>query len=209
MTPDEDVRRRAAALLLALAALLHVLANAPFPEPWGVVLVGAGVLAVVVTSGRSRVAVGVLAAGVVVTAWQESPDLPNHWLLASFAAVALVASWGGSLAPLRAVHLGFYAFAAFAKLNSSFFDPAVTCAGPFLRDVTSAVGLGGLDLAGRSWARGAAAVATATVESGVVVLLLRRATRTWGVVLAVGFHLVVAIPSGHQFYDFSSVLLVG
>ena len=205
-----DIRWRAFTVLFAVAACFHVLGNAVFADPSGVVLVAAGAAAVVLAPGH-RLAFLLLTAGVVVTVWQEAPLLSNHWALAGFVAVGAAVAGPGErgLATVRACYLGFYVFAAFAKLNHDFFDPAVTCAAEYLDATADAVGLGGLDLTSRSWVRTAAAFATAAVELSVPLLLLRRRTRTVGVVVAVLFHAVVALPRGHQFFDFSSMLLAG
>ena len=205
-----DIRWRAFTVLFAVAASFHLLGNAVFADPTGVVLVAAGAAAVVVAAGH-RAAFLLLTAGVVVTVWQEAPLLSNHWALAGFVAVAAAIAGPGErgLAAVRACYLGFYAFAAFAKLNRDFFDPAVTCAAEYLDATAEAVGLGELDLTSRSWVRTAAAFATAAVELSVPLLLIRRRTRTVGVVVAVVFHAVVALPRGQQFFDFSSMLLAG
>ena len=205
-----DVRWRAFTVLFAAAACFHVLGNAVFANPTGVVLVAVGAAAVVVWPGRPA-AVVVLAAGVLLMAWQEAPLLSNHWALAALVALAVVVAGSGerALVAARACFLGFYAFAAFAKLNSDFLDPAVSCSSEYLAATADAVGLGGLDVLEDSWLRRVVAYATAAVEVAVPVLLLRRRTRTVGVVVAVVFHAIVAVPRGHQFFDFSAVLLAG
>ena len=205
-----DVRWRAFTVLFAAAACFHILGNAVFADPSGVALVAAGAAAVVVWPGRPA-AVAVLAAGVLLMTWQEAPLLSNHWALAAFVAVGVVVAGSGerALSVARACFLAFYVFAAFAKLNADFLDPAVSCSAEYLVATADAVGLGGLGILDEGWLRRAVAYATAAVEVAVPVLLLRRRTRTVGVVVAVAFHAVVALPRGHQFFDFSSVLLAG
>ena len=207
-----DIRWKAFTVLFAAAASFHVLGNAVFAEPSGVVLVAVGAAAVVLLPGR-RSSFALLTAGVLLLVWQEAPLLSNHWALAGFVALgATIGSIGSRARPLavvRACYLAFYAFAAFAKLNGDFFDPAVSCAGEYLGATADAVGLGGAELLERSWVLRGAAYGTAAVELLIPVLLLRRRTRTVGVIVAVAFHLVVALPRDHQFFDFSSMLLAG
>ena len=205
-----DVRWRAFTVLFAVACCFHVLGNAVFADPSGVVVVALGAAAVVWRPGDRR-AFALLAVGVVLMAWQEAPLLSNHWALAAFVAVAVIVAGTGerALSAARACFLGFYAFAAFAKLNSDFLDPAVTCSAEYLADTADAIGLGGLDITSESWVRTVTAYATAAVELSIPLLLVRRRTRTIGVMVAVLFHAVVALPRDHQFFDFSSVLLAG
>jgi hypothetical protein len=78
----------------------------------------------------------------LITAWQEAPMLGNHWFVVSFVDLAVLLS---ALATLRDRNINrdklaevflplarwclvlFYSFAAFAKLNTAFFDTAVSC----------------------------------------------------------------------------------
>ncbi|MBV8540827.1 MAG: hypothetical protein JO364_07250 [Pseudonocardiales bacterium] len=157
----------------------------------------------------------------LVTAWQEAPILGNHWLLVAFVDLALLLSapavsgkGGINRDRLAEVFLPlarwclvlFYSFAAFAKLNSAFFDTAVSC-GTYYFDETA-----------RSWgfdtplAVGAGGPArllpfvTVVTELSIPALLLNRRTRSFGVVLGLCFHSLIALDRLHQFVDFSSVL---
>jgi hypothetical protein len=102
--------------------------------------------------------------------------------------------------------LGFYFFASFAKLNSAFFDRSVSCATFYFDESTSSIGLGRLQAGGAAGVAWTVIVATAVIELSIPWLLLFRRTRHAGVVLALGFHLVLALDRTHQFFDFSSVL---
>jgi hypothetical protein len=102
--------------------------------------------------------------------------------------------------------LGFYFFAAFAKLNSSFFDRSVSCAVFYFRESTDSVGLSGLQLGGAAWLERAVIVGTVAVELSIPILLLLRRTRALGVVVGLVFHLVLALDHSHQFFDFSATL---
>jgi hypothetical protein len=94
----------------------------------------------------------VLSACGPITAWQEAPALGSHWLLASIvdigiATAALRARDGSAVDPSRFlasflpvgtwILVVFYAFAAFAKLNTAFWDPNVSCSTRFLAQILS------------------------------------------------------------------------
>ncbi len=157
----------------------------------------------------------------LITAWQEMPILGNHWLLAAFVDLALLlAALGGMrewsvdrdrlaeafLPAARWCLVLFYSFAAFSKLNSAFFDTAVSCSTYYFDETARslgfntplAVGAGGL-------ARLLPFVTTGT-ELSIPILLLNRRTRVFGVVLGLGFHSLIALDRLHLFVDFSSVL---
>jgi hypothetical protein len=104
--------------------------------------------------------------------------------------------------PLALTLVVVYGFAAFHKLNASFFDPAVSCAGALIDQ--------GLRLQG--W-RGAppgpdviraAAVLTVIWELTIAALLAVPRWRVWGVLT--GFVLHVGLAFAH-FYDFSTYVL--
>jgi hypothetical protein len=102
--------------------------------------------------------------------------------------------------------LGFYAFAAFSKLNSAFFDRSVSCGAYYFRESTSSLGLSALQLDGAAWVEQAVIIGTVVVELTIPVLLVRRSTRNVGVVIALVFHGLLALDRSHQFFDFSSLL---
>jgi hypothetical protein len=157
----------------------------------------------------------------LITAWQEAPMLGNHWFVVSFVDLAVLLS---ALATLRDRNINrdklaevflplarwclvlFYSFAAFAKLNTAFFDTAVSCstyyfdetAGSWGFDTPLTVGAGGL-------ARLIPFVAAAT-ELSIPILLLNRRTRILGVALGLVFHSLIALDRLHLFVDFSAVL---
>jgi hypothetical protein len=156
-----------------------------------------------------------------ITAWLEAPQLGNHWLVVAFVDLALLLS---ALVTLRDRNINrdelaevflplarwclilFYSFAAFAKLNTAFFDTSVSC-GTYYFDETAgswgfttplAVGAGGL-------AHLVPFVAAAT-ELSIPILLITSRTRIFGVVLGLGFHSLIALDRFHLFIDFSAVL---
>jgi hypothetical protein len=205
----------------ALAAMFHVLGNPRLAPSSSVAVLGfaAGWVLLMPRSGPARSA---LAVSILGTAWLEAPTLGNHWLLASLVALAwLVAALAGALRgqsddeiwfrfarTARVTLLVAYSFAAFAKLNADFFDPVVSCAGFYLRESAGSIGLDALADSPIGWIDRVAMFGTAGIELAIPVLLVVRRSRPFGVVLAIGFHYVLAIDRTHQFFDFSSLLTV-
>lgn len=208
-------------VLWALAAVWHLLGNPGSAPGWAqaAVAVGAGM---VLLLPAEPLALAMLAATSLVLLWEEAPVVGNHWVLAGFVNGAVLLSMvagalrgrlrderdlADRLLPVaRLCLLGFYAFAAFAKLNTAFFDRSVSCAVHYFRESTESLGLGELQLGGAGWLETAVIVGTAAVELAVPALLLARRTRNVGVVVAVAFHGILALDRSHQFFDFSSVL---
>jgi len=201
----------------AVAALLHLAGNSALAPWWAKAALGAAAVGVLARP-RSRAAVAVMCASVLVTVWVEAPLLGNHWLLSGLVALVVLGalsppftSVGVSTArmrgPLRLLLLAFYVFAAFAKLNEDFFDPAVSCGAQFLRETAASWDLAPLV---DGWSRGidvGVAVAVATIELSVPALLISRRTRRAGVLLGLAFHFVLALNRDHQFFDFSGTLV--
>lgn len=206
-------------VLWALAAVWHLLGNPLAAPGWAQALLAAGVALVLLQPGHPFPLAALAAAG-LVTLWEEAPVLGNHWLLAGFVNLAVLSAVAAGrvrrgpdervdlavrlLPTARLCLLGFYAFAAFAKLNSSFFDRSVSCAVFYLHE--SATSLGLPTGAGSVWVDRAAMFGTAAIELAIPVLLVRRRTRHAGVVVALVFHAVVALDQAHQFFDFSAIL---
>lgn len=154
------------AVMWAIAALFHVAGNPPVAWAPVSVTVIATRLLVVAAAGAVLIprlrALGLvfLSAAIVVSAWCEAPVLGNHWLLAAFVSSAYIAAYlarrrdgaGGifaTFAPVaRLCFVVAYAFAAFAKLNSDFFDPAVSCAVYYQDQLVTSWGLPMLSAAG-------------------------------------------------------------
>ena len=230
LSEDDRPRRRSPqadalalfSVLWALAGAWHLLGNTTLAPAWAQALLAAGVVAVLLRPG-AVVPLCLLAAAGVVLVWEEAPILGNHWLLAGFVDLAILVSAAVAAArrrfsdrtdmanrlfpAARLCLLGFYGFAAFAKLNTAFFDRSVSCAAYFFRESTSSLGLEGLQLGGEPWLERAVIVGTAATELAIPVLLVMPRTRRAGVFVALVFHALVALDRTHQFFDFSSVLL--
>ncbi len=208
-------------VMWALAAVWHLLGNTGTAPAWAQAGLAAGVAAVLLRPGEP-LALAALAVAGLVTMWEEAPLLGNHWLLAGFVNLAIVMSVVTAVVRRRARDrldladrlfpvarlclLGFYAFAAFAKLNSAFFDRSVSCAAFYFNESTSSLGLGGLQLGGAAWLQQAVILGTVVTELSIPMLLCRSTTRRLGVTVALGFHALLALDRAHQFFDFSSVL---
>lgn len=206
-------------VLWALAAVWHLLGNPLTAPGWAQGLLVMGIGLVLLRPG-APLPLAALAAGGLVTMWEEAPVLGNHWLLAGFVngAILLSVALGAVrrrpaervdlavrvLPVARLCLLGFYAFAAFAKLNSSFFDRSVSCAVFYLHESASSLGLP--TGAGSVWVDRVVMFGTAAVELSIPLLLVRRRTRHLGVVVALVFHGILALDRTHEFFDFSSIL---
>jgi hypothetical protein len=99
-----------------------------------------------------------------------------------------------------------YGFAAFAKLNTAFLDPEVSCATLLLGSLRTAW-MGDASLSPTT--AGGAIGLTLLIELSVPLLLISRRTRVIGIVLATLFHGALALDPARHFYDFSAVVLVG
>jgi hypothetical protein len=153
----------------------------------------------------------VLAAVEIWSAVLEAPIIGNHWVLVALVDVGLLLiatrrRGPDGFAPLgRACLLGFYGFAAFAKLNHGFFTVATSCGTYYFDETLKSLGLGGIHTAGTN-AGWAVVVGTAATELSIPVLLVWRRTRYLGVALGLAFHSLVALDQKHLFSDFSSTL---
>ena len=192
-----DGHVRLFAVLWALAHLVHVLRHA---EPGSLVTWAVVVAALLLAARPDRGwSLATLATVQVAHAALLLPLMPNHYLLMAFGNLgllvvlahrwniptALARDW---FAYLRWVLAIAYGAAAVAKLNTGFFSE-YTCAATLFYDSARAFGAPQLPVT----VEALLPYLTATAELGVVVLLLVPATRTAGVALAVGLHLVMAI----------------
>jgi len=217
------------AVLWAIAAIFHVLVNdrsAPLFADLTPLEVSHILLAIcaiwLLLRPSHHLPLLLLAVLGPITAWQEAPVLGNHWLLVTFVDLALLLSAVATLRDRRIdrdalakVFLAlarwclvlFYCFAGFSKLNSAFFDTAVSCGTYYFDETVHSLGL---DLPLTTGAGGLARLvpfAVSITELSIPVLLVVRRTRVLGVVLGLGCHSVIALDHRHLFVDFSSVLV--
>lgn len=216
------------AFLWAVVAIFHVLANdrsAQFlsdPTPLGAphLLLALCAIWLLIRPAHS-LPLMLLAILGPITAWQEAPILGNHWLLVTFVDLALLLSAAATLRgrkinrdklaevflPLaRWCLILFYCFAGFSKLNSAFFNTAVSCSTYYFDEITYSLGL---DMPLATGAAGLARLLPFVVsgtELSIPLLLAGRRTRTLGVLLGLSFHSLISLDRLHLFVDFSSVL---
>ena len=206
-------RERLFTRMWAVAALAHVVGNGwqgdvlPTPDAGGIALAAVSVAAFAALLRPGRLPLLVLSTTIVVGAIVEVPILGNHWLVAALVSLAYLLSggrWGGFEPAARLVLLVFYSFAAFAKINEGFADPAVSCAVFYADQSLTAAGLAPLTPGGTATA--VLPWLVTAIELSVPVLLIVRPTRWVGVLLALGFHSTVSFDLGQHFYDFTAVL---
>ncbi len=140
------------------------------------------------------------------------PAVPNHWLLAGLANLALLLGWIRARqpatlmavvrAPLMVSVTLFYLFTGMWKLNTDFFRPDVSCAVMswervlgFFRWLPDALAL-----------RRGVIVGTLAMELLGPVLLLVPATRGAAVLALIGFHLVLGLDAVKRYLNFASVM---
>jgi hypothetical protein len=209
------------AVMWALASLWHVLGNPDGAPAWAEAALALAAGFVLWRPGPV-LPLALLAAAGLVVAWEEAPTLGDEWLLASFVNLAIVVSVAVAVVrrrfadradlaervfpAARVCLLGAYAFAAFAKLNTAFFDRETSCAVFLYREVTDSIGLDGLQLGGTAWVDRAVILGAVGIELAIPVLLLIRRTRGVGVVLGLAFHAVLALDGSQLFVDDSAVL---
>lgn len=139
----------------------------------------------------------------------------NHWVLAALISLCFCLAALGrftkeqSLNAARTTLLVAYSFAAFAKLNWDFIDPAVSCVPLFQERAVSSWGLPGLSVVPSPALGVALAVMTIVIEGAIPLLVAFRPTRRWGVALAFAFHGALAFDYQQHFWDFSSVIFAG
>jgi hypothetical protein len=177
----------------------------------------AGIVAVaVLVRPRSLPLLGALTVLGPITLWYEMPVAGSHWVLACLVDVALLLALVGgrsrdrietTFVPLaRMVLVGFYFFAAFAKLNHSFFTPSASCGNFYFDELAGSLRLS-VHSATAGWWSHLVPLGVAAIEMSIPILLCIRRTRHAGVVVGLVFHGVIALDQTHPFSDFSSVLV--
>lgn len=184
------------------------------------ILLAIGSLWLLIRPGDSLPLILVAIIGPIV-AWQEAPILGNHWLLVTFVDIAillsaLIALRDGRINRKRLAEIFlpiarwclvlFYPFAAFAKLNSAFFDTTVSCSTYYLDETARSLGFSAPPTVGMGGMVQALPALTVITEFSIPILLSCRRTRIAGVGLGLAFHSLIALDRIHLFIDFSSVL---
>lgn len=218
-------------VLWSVACLYHVFGNlrsADLVTNWDATAASHVVLAflslAVLFWPRSVALMAGLSVSVIASNWFEAPFTGNHWVLASFVSLGILAGMAAGFRPRRGldldryastalgvarwVLLGFYSFAAFAKLNSAFFDTTVSCGNFYFDELLGSFGFELPVTVGKDGWASLVPVGVVMVELSVPVLLVLRRARFVGVVVGLLFHGAIAFDTAHQFHDFSSLLLV-
>lgn len=203
-----------------LACIAHLVGN---PAGWRGDEFGGSILLAVVSALLGLVSllllvrpdVRALAAAAVLTLaslWLELPVTGNHWVLVGFIAVAVLVSlattdpWAWLSVTGRWLLLGFYSFAAFAKLNTGFLDPSVSCGVFYANQSLESFGLP--TFSGDSPMGMIAIAGPVMTELSVPILLAFTRTRRAGVLLALVFHSIISLDLSQHFYDFTAALVV-
>ena len=206
-----DVRTSLFARLFGIAITAHVVGNwsqPDIPAAVGWVNLAVGVVGLALLMRPTRSLLLVASALVVASVLLEMPITGNHWLVAGLVGAAILVNGGNEqrfLPAARLVLLAFYSFAAFAKLNSGFFDPTVSCAVFYANQSLGSFGLPALDVEG--FVSRVLIWATVVIEASVPIILLWRRTRYVGVLLGTVFHTLISFDLDQHFYDFTTVLI--
>ncbi len=202
-----EVVRQVVSLGWLIALCVDRLSFPQFMEtPAGVLSLALAVLAL----GRRRdwLIMGTIAADAVVLL-SFMPDLGNHMVFRVLVD-GLLLTWFATkrfspLPSIRVLVISMYVLAVVHKLNSSFLDPGVSCAG-FIVDTTLAeVGAGPAGVAVTWIGIGS----TFLFEAGIPLLLVVPRTRTIGLLVGTGFHTALAIVPIGGVASFSAFMFAG
>lgn len=197
--------------LWGVAMAAHVIGNVSqpdLPQLLGWVNLGVGLAGVLLAIKPKRVLLLIGCILVVASVILEMPFTGNHWLVAGLVSLTFLAARGRVetfFAAARWILVVFYCFAAFAKLNSGFLDPTVSCAVFYANQTLRGFGLD--PLAPSSVLATATIWSTVATELSVSLLLVIRRARYWGVLLGTAFHTLISFDLGQHFYDFTTVLV--
>ncbi len=157
-----------------------------------------------------------LALTMAVDSWVQAPMSSNHTILKNFFLLGVLAaglyhwlrgsSWSRFFADIvpvgQALLVLMYVFGIFHKINEGFLDPAVSCAVVLWRLMPLP-----LRLLDGPLIHALTIYGTFAVEGAIIVLLLVRATRHWGIVAGMGFHMLLALSGFAMYPAFSSLSL--
>lgn len=199
------------ARLFGLAVVAHVVGNwsqPDLPSVVGLVNLAVGTCGTWLVLRPARPVLLLTSAISVGSVLLEMPFTGNHWLVAALVGGAILISWGREehfMPAARWIVLVFYSFAAFAKLNSGFFDPSVSCGLFYANQWLDGFGFPLIDPT--SPYASASIWLTAGVETSIPILLMFRRPRYAGVLVGTGFHTLISFDLNQHFYDFTAVLV--
>lgn len=186
-------------------------------DPWLILVLLAGFAVIARPASPHRLAV--LAGAQIVAFAVEIPFVANHWTISAFVNAGILASylaWRRSAArvaaPLasefapyaRVVFLVAYGAAALSKLNTTFLDPAYSCAVGLIEPIGLWLGFGAPS---EVWIRTVIVWTVLLVELSVPALLFLRPTRLYGIALAAVFHLFLGATPVVLVMDFTALIL--
>lgn len=188
--------------------------NAPWTLLWPSLLLVFGGL-ILLLNHRSLLALRFASALCVIGWLEEMPVVPNHrWIHLSVALTVLIGGRAAKSLPeffwsaigtLRWLMIVVYFFAALAKMNFAYFEPAISCSGLFGQQTLSLYGIratipGEVSQLISLW--------SLVMEILLPILLLWPRSRTAGVWLGIIFHTSLSLHYVKYFGNFSSVMFV-
>lgn len=199
-------------VLWAIGSALHTLEDQPLDG-----LLTYPLVFVLLLNPERVWAIATFAIGHALILSLQLPDAANHSVLALLVDACLVAGcvrvwwrrehdalasrtlWDAVQGPLKAILVVVYFFAVFHKLNTSFFDPAVSCAVSQPLKMLTLHGFHGLH---ETSPFAFNIYFTLVMEAAIVVLLCRGQTVHVGALLGLFFHVGLGWA---RFYDFATV----
>ncbi|ACO45507.1 conserved hypothetical protein; putative membrane protein [Deinococcus deserti VCD115] len=225
MIPRESKKLVWFAHMWAIAALFHLSGNArdalnnqPILAILSLLIAIAAIYTLITPLKRQWLTI--LCVLIPLHAWQETPVIGNHWILAAFLSLAwlfvaarkkfvISTRWEDFIPTAQLTLLAAYGFAAFAKVNTDFLDPAVSCAVYYHDQLVRSWGLSELQASDSPLTGRVIAVLAMLTELAIFVALAIHKIRRLGLILAFSFHWLLAMNLGQHFWDFSSVLFAG
>lgn len=202
-----------------LFAFLHSISYVFFPYGSHVylttILIGILGIALLLKPEDMRVFCGLLLV-LIVDAWLQMPLNSNHTIIKNFLLLAMLIGgarqlWRGGtwsdfyadFAPVgRVLLVVMYVFGIFHKLNRDFLDPMVSCAVVLWRAMPAPLGY--LD---STPVHLATIYGTFLAEGLILLLLLLRRTRHWGIAVGIAFHSLLALSSYAMYVQFSMLTI--
>jgi len=184
--------------LWALVHLVHFLRHPSGIDPTGIVLLTTAT--VVLTVPRQRLLLGALALFHLLTVVEAQTYVANHSIIMAAVNLILIigmvarTSWDRIFAAVRITFLIAYGAAAIAKLNTDFFDPALSCTTSFAdRYVRWGEALLGTAPTATPGLLHVLPTVVAGAELLVPLLLITRPLRHLGVLLVIPLHLAMSV----------------
>lgn len=207
VTTDVFVVAWAASIVVHRVAFSEVLAS-----PIGAISASTAVLAALAPRSARRFAAALVAS--LAVSLTHMPHIPNHLVFESLVNLAMLVVLAPAVrrggrppervtAIVRPALVALYAWATVHKLNTDFFDPAVSCASLFTSDVGDRLRV--LPTPGPMLR--SAPFLTIAIEGTLPVLLAVRRWRWAAIVIGGAFHLLLALHHISGVYSFSAAML--